>query len=175
MIYNLLWFFVAMSNTKNSQSYLSFKALDYLLEKPSAEYREKIQELKFHRIGPMVEYYLYDKDVAPSLYRKSASVGSTLLLKMAAIKTLNDLPAPTTSHSYEVEFFKCPCSEAELEDARYDAFLNRLRHAAGQIGLERTFTAALTATFGEMVNNLVIHSSFPQTAIIGYRLSLIHI
>jgi hypothetical protein len=150
-------------------SYLSFQALDRLLGKPVAEYHRKIRDLKILRIGPMVEYYLHDRNAASAFYRASPSTATASLLKIERLNHLNELPAPRTSHSLEVEFFKSPQVESELEDSRYDAFLNRLRHAALQAGLERTFSAALTATFGEMVNNLVIHCEAPQTAVIGYR------
>jgi hypothetical protein len=70
-----------------------------------------------------------------------------------------------------VEFIRSFQTEDEVDDNRWIAFCKRLENAASKAGLERQFAKALTGTVEEMASNILEHSYYPSTGLVGYRWS----
>lgn len=155
-----------MTEASPDREYLTFHFLDDVWLLPLSERQKKISQAAIHRIGPLVEYALFDRDAAcHSLDQLRANEARNL---SKTLQTKDSLQ-PISSRIRAVEFFRIPLNGAAFSDNAWVAFCMRLQSAAKNAGLLDKFSGQLAGTFEEMVGNVVEHSDHPETGIVGYR------
>jgi hypothetical protein len=158
-----------MAEERPGRNYLTFQLLDDILLLPKSKWENKIDYCIAHRIGPLVEYTLFDHASAQSYLSHSKTLQAHILSSvLQAIPSA--LPSRATSlDARPIEFLKTPHSNAMFDEPWWIAFCKRLEAASHSAGLSRRFAGQLTGTFGEMVSNLVEHSENPETGLVGYQ------
>src|SRR5207244_780302 len=146
-----------MAERKPLREYLTFRFLDDILLLSKGEYQKKIIDSVPNRLGPLVEYVLFDHASGQSYLRKSNTMEAQML---SMVLRTTSLPSSsfTSLNPLTIEFFRTPQTEAEFEDAAWIAFHKRLEAAIKKAGLPERFANQLAGTFGEMVSNLFEHS-----------------
>lgn len=86
-------------------------------------------------------------------------------------KTIRDYRLTTRLAPNNVEFIRSFQTEDEVNDDRWITFCKRLENAASKAGLERQFAKALTGTVEEMASNILEHSDYLASGLVGYRWS----
>jgi hypothetical protein len=101
------------------RDYLTFQFLDDVSLLPPTERQKKISDATIHRIGPLVEYALFDRGAAPyALDRLNAGEARNLSKTLKTKDCLNAVFSRTKS----VEFFRIPLNDAEFSDNAWVAF-----------------------------------------------------
>jgi hypothetical protein len=157
-----------MAERKPLQEYLTFRFLDEVLLLSKEEYQKKVFGSVPNRIGPLVEYTLFDEASSQSYLRKSNTFEAQMLSRVLRTTSLPS-SSFTSLNPLTIEFVRTPQTEAEFEDAAWIAFRKRLEAAIKKAGLPERFANQLAGTFGEMVSNLFEHSERRETGIVGYK------
>jgi hypothetical protein len=158
-----------MVEERPGRNYLTFQLLDDVLLLPKSEWGKKISCSIAHRIGPLLEYVLFDHDSGQSYLSQSKTLQAHMLSRVLQA-TATALPSRATSlDAHSIEFLKTPHMNAAFDEPWWIAFCKRLESAIQSAGLPRRFAGQLSGTFGEMVSNLVEHSENPETGLVGYQ------
>lgn len=158
-----------MAGRKPGSGYLTFQLLDDVLLLPTGEREQKIGYASPNRIGPLVEYVLFDPASSRSYLRRLKTIETQALSRALERTTSSPWSHSTFLDAHSIEFWTAPQSEAAFDDPRWVAFFKRLESAIKKAGLPERFAGQLAGTFGEMVSNLVEHSERPKTGIVGYK------
>jgi hypothetical protein len=158
-----------VAEEKPGQTYLTFHFLDDVLLLPQGERRKKIDDVIPNRIGPLVEYVLFDHASGRSYLSQFDTVEARMLSRVLQTTPSSPLSPLTSLVARTVEFSRPPQMAAEFDNVAWIAFCKRLEAAIKQAGLPGRFANQLAGTFVEMVSNLVEHSEHPETGIVGYK------
>ena len=153
----------------SKQDFLHFELLEDIMDLENKKRLEFLQGKQVFRISPLVELaYQSSSNLTSNLNTLSKSPITKHLLSICKSK-FSTLPNTTSLKSKEFEFIKTPETENEIDDVRWESFLNRVKSAGIKAGLEDSFSGALSATLGEMVENIILHSEKSFTGIAGYQ------
>jgi hypothetical protein len=158
-----------MVGKKAGQDYLTFQLLDDVLLLPKTEWGKRIGGCMAHRIGPLVEYALFDHPSGQSYLNRPRTTQAHMLSRVLQA-TPSAPPSRTTSlDACPIEFLQPPQTNAAFDEPWWIAFCKRLGAAGRRAGLSGRFAGQLAGTFGEMVSNLVEHSDNPESGLVGYQ------
>ena len=119
-----------------------------------------LKQKDIFRISPLIEYAYQEYDsLLSNLKILSNSHTLNKLINTLQFSDFSSIPNRFSFEPLEVEFMKSP-NEEDIDKEEWDAFLRRVERAAIKSGLENSFSASLAATLGEMVENIIIHSSY---------------
>lgn len=77
-------------------------------------------------------------------------------------------PSPPISDSNSAALFECCGLPDDTTGTPWLLFLQRFRSAAERSGVPRLLANGLAAALHELADNAILHSQFPQTAVVGY-------
>jgi len=97
-----------VADEKSQQTYLTFHFLDDVLLLPQGERRKKIDDALPNRIGPLVEYVLFDHVAGRSYLSQSEAVEARILSKAIRTKSSSPFAHHTSLVARTVEFFRPP-------------------------------------------------------------------
>jgi hypothetical protein len=132
---------------------------------------EAVLTARVERIGPLSEYLFQQvarPDLLPPLTASAQSQLTTCLQAILDCGRFDELPHDSCLEPKEAEFSWAPTDQAALDDPRWIAFCKRFDRAAQRARFSRTVAAGLTGALGEMVDNVLLHSGKPESAIVGY-------
>src|SRR6266487_4030667 len=158
-----------MAEERPGRNYLTFQLLDDVLLLPKSAREKKIGGCIAHRIGPLVEYALFDHTSGQSYLSRSKTIQAHMLSRVLRAAP-SVLPYRATSlDARPIEFLTMPHTNAAFDEPWWIAFCKRLESAIHSAGISGRFAGQLAGTFGEMVSNLVEHSEHPETGLVGYQ------
>ena len=158
-----------MAEERPGRKYLTFQLLDDVLLLPKSEREKKIGCCIAHRIGPLVEYALFDHTSSQSYLSQSKTLQAHMLSRVLQATPVTVPSRATSLDARTLEFLKTPHMNAAFDEPWWIAFCKRLESGIQSAGLPRRFAGQLAGTFGEMVSNLVEHSEHPETGLVGYQ------
>jgi hypothetical protein len=158
-----------MAEERPGRNYLTFQLLDDILLLPKSEWGKKIGGCIAHRIGPLVEYALFDHASGQSYLSRSKTMQADMLSRVLQATPSALSSRATSLDARPLEFLKTPHTNAAFGEPWWIAFCKRLESAIQSAGLPGRFAGQLAGTFGEMVSNLVEHSGHPETGLVGYQ------
>lgn len=152
-------------------TYFSFQLLDDLVDVQDRQrVANVIKEATVYRIAPLVEYVFLERlhsQYLPLLWDYCVSPAVQLLQRTIAspqsFHTTSLNPQP-----FEFFCFQNSIINKYLEYAPWIAFQKRFEYACLQGGISNKLAAGVTGAFGEMVDNVFIHSNNPTSIILGY-------
>jgi hypothetical protein len=158
-----------MVEERPGRNYLTFQLLDDVLLLPRSEWGKKIGGCIAHRIGPLVEYVLFDRASAQSYLSRSKTIQARMLSRVLQATPWTRSSRATSLDACPIEYLKTPHTNAAFDEPWWIAFCKRLESAIHSAGISGRFAGQLAGTFGEMVSNLVEHSDHPERGLVGYQ------
>jgi anti-sigma regulatory factor (Ser/Thr protein kinase) len=150
--------------------YLTFGLLDSLATLSTAELESSLRDATIRRIGPLVEFAYLDYPNAITLLAETNNSEATKRFRTALVKPdISHFQLTTSLSPKNFEFIRGFQTAAEADDLRWMTFCKRLENAGEKAGLSHQFAKALTGTVEEMASNVMEHSEYPETSIVGYR------
>jgi hypothetical protein len=158
------------SGSMSAMKYLTFGLLDRLGTLSTAELESSIRDATIRRIGPLVEFAYLNYPNAITLLAETNNSEATDCFRTALAKPdISHFQLTTSLGPKNFEFIRGFQTAAEADDLRWMTFCKRLENAGAKAGLSQQFAKALTGTVEEMASNVVEHSEYPETSIVGYR------
>jgi hypothetical protein len=142
-----------MAEERSGRDYLTFQLLDDVLFLPKSERENKIGCCIARRIGPLVEYVLFDHTSSQSYLSRSKTILAHMLSRVLQATPSALSSRATSLDARPLEFLKTPHTNAAFGEPWWIAFCKRLESAIQRAGLPRRFAGQLAGTFGEMVSN----------------------
>lgn len=151
------------------QEYLNFELLEDIMDLESNKRLEHLKDKKVFRISPLVELAYQSFCGLESNLNILAETSITKKFLSTYKLNFSTLPNTTSLTPKQFEFIKTPETESDIDNAKWEAFLIRVKNAGVKAGLEESFSTALAATLGEMVENIILHSEKSITGMAGYQ------
>lgn len=151
---------------------LTFDVLDDVMSLSPSEQIGEITSTTIEQIGPLVEYiYRNYENALHTIHVFDGTPVVRCFSEAIRLSNIQRFPNILSLDAQRIEFFKPPQYQNEFDDKRWLAFRRRMEDAARKSGLAIQFARGLVATAEEMVNNVIAHSEYPQSSVVGYRWS----